>query len=416
MEKIVTQPISGNNSKKNKFIYIIIWLITAIAFAGIFYSYSEVDEPKESFVLLVEWNGIVNTKPLNQNEKLSLAVGDIIKTYWESTLAIIEWWDGSVTRMWWNSTIEVKDLFISADKNDIQIAFELTRWKTWSNVISFLGENSFFKQDFRDETASVRGTIFSVNLDNEYLFVSDHEVSVSSSEWSSYTIKTNQALSLRNFSLVDLQEYIKDFKDKTWDEINKWFDNELLKSLKAQLEQNVIDLTQANDVVKGIKNLSASEKLKEYRALLTQYQSIKFIDASEKELFNKKIEIQKLLIQFSNQENKQALVRSSLYDLEDAIENKSISAFNKLLPMLDENKAILANLDLDSLTQKITSSNILNTLSDEQLFNIDNIFQDNDFNIEGLKDTWVEILKWTQDLTEWVQDILKKKAWNLFNK
>jgi uncharacterized protein YaaW (UPF0174 family) len=46
-------------------------------------------------------------------------------------------------------------------------------------------------------------------------------------------------MSLKTFSLLDLQEFLSKLKDKTWEEINKNFDKELLSNLQTSITNNL---------------------------------------------------------------------------------------------------------------------------------------------------------------------------------
>lgn len=391
--------------KKNNFIRFIILAIISISGLGIYLSYSQVEGPKISFVLLVEGNGILNGEQLKNNDKQALDIGDIIKTYGETTLAIIEWWDGSVTRMGGNSTIVIENLFVSSDKNNIQIAFDLQRGKTWSNVISFLGENSFFKQKFQDETASVRGTVFSVNLDEAYLFVSSHAVNVIDSEGKNYVIEENSALSLNDFSLISFVEYIKNFKESAWDELNKKLDTEFLETLKRELTKNLNTVSKATDIRWKITELSETQKAAEYKRLVSEYQKIKFIDGSEWILFEQKLKIQENLILLATPSDKKALVQNSFYDFKDALKQKSNLGLEKLIPIINGNTSLLGELQLIDISKSLESSSFFEKISQEQLFDMNNI-----------KSRGADILNSSNTIREGLEKKFLEQTENLFNK
>ena len=72
---------------------------------------------------------------------------------------------------------------MSDDLLKINISFKLEKWKTWSNVVSFIWKESYFNQEFADTTAAVRWTIYEVNLDKDYLYVDSHEVKLTNNSW-----------------------------------------------------------------------------------------------------------------------------------------------------------------------------------------------------------------------------------------
>jgi len=123
---------------KNKFIIFIILIIVSIVWFWIINSFSDKKINRDSYVLLINWNATLNSVPLKKETRKLLTVWDTVRTIWNSALAVLEWWDGSVTRLWWNSSVKIDDLYLSDNLDTINISFELLKWKSWSTVISFL--------------------------------------------------------------------------------------------------------------------------------------------------------------------------------------------------------------------------------------------------------------------------------------
>ena len=121
---------------KNKFIIFIILIIIWIIWFWIFSSFYNKNVDRDSYVILLNWKAVLNNNILSLDEKEKLSIWDTIRTIWEDALAILEWWDWSVTRLWWDTSIEINELFVSNDLWKLNISFELINWKTWSNVIS----------------------------------------------------------------------------------------------------------------------------------------------------------------------------------------------------------------------------------------------------------------------------------------
>ena len=96
--------------------------------------------------------------------------------------------------------------------------------------MSFLGTDSYFKESFWDTVAAVRGTIFDLNLDNNYLYVHSHEVSLASADWKEVIVPENKPLDLLSFDFIKLEKFIKDFKDKAWQDLNTKFDEEYFRT------------------------------------------------------------------------------------------------------------------------------------------------------------------------------------------
>ncbi len=167
---------------KNKFIIFFIFIFLWIVLTSIITAFLNKKNNTDSYVVLIKWSATLNSELLKVDSKEKLSIWDTVRTIWENALAVLEWWDGSVTRIWWNSSVKVEELYVSSDIWTINIGFKLLSWKSWSNVVSFLWEDSYFKEYFRDSEAAARGTVFSLDLNNNYLQVIDHRVTINTLE------------------------------------------------------------------------------------------------------------------------------------------------------------------------------------------------------------------------------------------
>lgn len=164
------------------------------------------------------------------SSKEILKAWDIVSTIWAWSLGIIEWWDNSITRIWWNSKLEIKEADIKTDLSSIKINFKLIEWKSWSNVVSMFDSNSYFNEEFQDVIAGVRWTVFEVNLDNNYVYVKDHQVEINN-------IKTNesQTLNAGEYFSLDILKIIKDLdskaRDALWQNLNENIDRDYIISM-----------------------------------------------------------------------------------------------------------------------------------------------------------------------------------------
>ena len=75
---------------------------------------------------------------------------------------------------------KINEMKAKSISENIQIDFSLEQGKSWSNVIRYLYDTSYFHERFNDETAlaTVRGTVFEINLDDQYVHTVDHSISV----------------------------------------------------------------------------------------------------------------------------------------------------------------------------------------------------------------------------------------------
>ncbi len=331
---------------KNKFIIFIILIIIWIIWFWIFSSFYNKNVDRDSYVILLNWKAVLNNNILSLDEKEKLSIWDTIRTIWEDALAILEWWDWSVTRLWWDTSIEINELFVSNDLWKLNISFELINWKTWSNVISFLWEDSYFKEYFRDSEAAVRWTIFNVDLDNDYLYVLDHKLNLKTDTWEVIVVDEQQPINLKTFSFIELAEFLNNFKDKAWENLNNNFDSAFFDTLKSRANEDLNNLINLRniDINWVINDSEAREEL--YNELLTEYQKINFIKVDDGELFEAKLEIKEQLVKLANAREKAILLENTLYDFKDIIDSKDYSELDKILPILSDNKDLLDSLNL----------------------------------------------------------------------
>ncbi len=115
---------------------------------------------------------------VQENSTGSIFVGDKIRTL-DST-ATVFWPDGSITRLGEKSSITINEMQAQTANENIRIDFSLESGKSWSNVIKYMFGESHFHERFNNDTslAAVRGTIFEINLDRNYIHTIDHAVSI----------------------------------------------------------------------------------------------------------------------------------------------------------------------------------------------------------------------------------------------
>lgn len=355
---------------KNKFILGVIWFIICIVVSQVFIAYSYRSIDTNSYLVLLKGKGVLNKVQLEKDKKTTLHSGDIIQVIWKSSLAVIEWWDGSLTRLWGNTKIKIDQNKISRDYTDINISFELIAWKTWSNIVSFIWKDSSFTQSFNGMEAWVRGTVFDVDLTNDFLHVSDHQVALKDAEWKTTIIEEWKSLQLSQFLLLDVQEFINNFQDNTWVDLNNAFDTEYLGILKNKLESTkdsknpflfimewfspkyriLYELDTSDNyasIEELIMDISETKKEKVYTAVLSKYQSMNFIQATDYVFYKRKMFYKKALISLSdNTEVKEQLIRSTVYDLQDIIKSENLEWMKETLWVLLENKNIIDNIDV----------------------------------------------------------------------
>ena len=397
---------------KNKFIIWIIILVLLTLIIQLYISYFSNKIDTDSYISLVEWKWTLNEVLLPINDRQVLNSGDKVRTIWKESLAIIEWWDGSITRLAWDSKISIWEANVSKDYTKINISFDLISGKSWSNVVSFLWKDSYFKQSFDNVEAWVRWTVFDVDLDNNYIHVVDHQVTLTQQDGTETIISEDQPFSLETFSFISFTEFVQSVRDTAWQDINKSFDQKFILGLKESLENNfkennpftiflelfskkykiLSELEKGGNyekIEKWSAWLSAEKKAKLYEEVLSDYQSINFVDADDAELYDKKTLYKRtMLLLAQDTEEKEMLLRSTLLDLEEIIKSRDFSNIWDTLSIVTENKDVLKNID------------IKNIISTEDLIpeSLQNILWDNFDDIKSLLNIDIKVTDLTPDI------------------
>ena len=354
---------------KNKFIFWILFLILLILWKESYSFYSIRDT--NSYVSLINWAGFLDTKNLKIKTREKLKVWNTVKTIWEESLAVIEWWDNSITRLWWNTEIVIKENYIASDLSKIQISLNLIKWKTWNNLVSLFWKESYFKQYVDDVEAATRGTVFEINKDKDYIYVENHEINLkNTTTWKEVLLSKDKPMSLKTFSLLDLQEFLSKLKDKTWEEINKNFDKELLSNLQTSITNNlqknnpiniilwifskkyaVLNAINSFDNIDTIKTqiskLNEKDKKYVYDKVFAKYQTFNFLSPADLD-YDKKLYYKEILLSASyDEKNTESLIKNSLYDINDMISTNNLDKLKESINVLVNNKDKIKNLNID---------------------------------------------------------------------
>lgn len=412
---------------KNKFIFSIIFLITFIIWFETYSFYSIRDT--KSYITLTDWKWFIDEKELIIKEREVVSVWNIIKTVWDQSIAVIEWWDSSITRLWWNTEVEIKENNISSDLSKIQISLNLIKWKTRNNLVSIFWKESYFKHYVNDIEAWVRWTTFEINKEKDYVYVENHEIKLINTKTSKeVTLSKEKPMKLSTFTLLELQEFLLKIKDKTWQEINKKMDKELISSLKDWLtkqlkENNPIDFILSiffqkysvlydingfkdiENVKNKINKLNDSEKKYIYDKVFSRYQSINFL-TPEDENYDKKLYYKEILLATSyDEKNTESLIKNSLYDINDIVSSNNLSKLKDSIDFLVNNKDQIDKLNID-FNKYVDTSKIPDSLKDSMIKSLEplkEIFK-NTPDLENILDFWEKI----KDKAWWLIDSIKQ--------
>jgi len=330
---------------RNKFIILVFVLIGLIVFVWIYKSFFANSIDRNTYAILIEGKWSINEEMMIKDLKEELEVWDVVKSVWENSLVVIEWWDWSVTRLWEDSSIQVNELYVDKDLLQINLSFELLSWKSWSNVINFMWSKSYFKESFRDIEAWVRWTVFNVDLDNEYISVIKHKITLIWDGLKETTINESEPFSLKTLTFIKIVEFIKNIKDSDFEQLNVKFDKDLLEWLKNKIHENLDGF--ADLASEQFEALSDENREKLYNTLLSKYQELNFVDSGDEELFAKKIEYKEALISLAWDDEKVNLIENIIYDFKDSIKSKNYWNLDSILPILNENKEIIDNINVD---------------------------------------------------------------------
>lgn len=192
------------------------------------------------YLLVTRWSALIKRDTvitLKQNEKSDLIANDKIRTFNESN-ATIFWPDWSITRLWSMTSIEINELEASENLSNVKIKFNIEQWKTWSNIIKFINTDSYFVEtyDFGNYAATVRWTVFEMNLENNYLHAVSHDIDV-------IDTKTQESFNIPEWlarNLFDLNSLVPEIIfDKQWINENLEFDKQYIQELTNKWKEKI---------------------------------------------------------------------------------------------------------------------------------------------------------------------------------
>jgi len=408
---------------KNKFILIVISIIIFIIWIEIYKIFLVENIDRNSYITLIEWKWLLNNKDLILEKKEKLKALDKIKTIWENSLAIIKWWDWSITRLWGNSILVVKENKVDQNLLNIKISFKLEKWKSWSDVISFIWEDSYFHQSFADTTAAVRWTIYEVNLEKDYIYVESHEVELTKKTWEKKIIPEKKPFIISKFSFEEILKFLKKYKDKTWQELNKNLDKKFYLELKQKFDKISSQILKQNkklqEKINNIWNLTEKQKQDLQKQLLKNYQKLNFISVNDIENYKNKLNLKQDLIKISDWKTKENLVITSLYDIKNLEENKQFTLLAKNIEIIWKNISTLKNSNIDlnnyldinilkniEIPEWLKDSFYKNFENIKNNLNLKNLNMDNNL-INSLKNSTNQSINWVKENLENIKNLIK---------
>jgi len=416
---------------KNKILLLLIGAIFVLFGLQIYFLANSYSRDTSSYVILLEGSGTLISKGqttwLTIGESYRITAGDNIKTG-PNSLAVIEWWDKSITRLWSWGSLTVQEENISTDLEKIQISFSLFKGKTWSNVIPVLSGDSYFKQEVSWVTAAVRGTVFEVDTETGYIFAHKHEVSVTNNNQEVFTLTSKNAYALKTSSLIDNLQEIQNFLDAQFAAVNKKLDREYMIKLKLDFIDflnrsplNFVEWLRTQwQIADLLKDGNAKEKLQEFlndihspekkeevlAYLKTLTQMVNFSGADD-ELYGIKMMLKDTTIEYSSDTNYvSSLLASVWYDLQDILNLKNISE-TALADTLDIIKNQMNDFDMNQFIRDDTITDFLANFTDADTSRIVEEFKKS-FNLNFITLDFQAFQQDTKNLIQYIKDFIQQ--------
>lgn len=180
-------------------------------------------------------------------------------------------------------------------------------------------------------------------------------------------------------------------EDKAWSTLNSGLDQEYINTLKNQLSKNIQENTfftflldfispkyrilrdlaageQYENIQKQIKKIDSKKKEPVYKAVLSEYQKMNFVDVKDYDFYKRKLLYKKALIDLaSNDEDIKRLLNTTSYDFKDIAKQKLTQGLEETMKFIDtsskllpENSFELPEVHLDYLPDDMTQSLLKN--------------------------------------------------------
>ncbi|MBC7503707.1 FecR domain-containing protein [Candidatus Gracilibacteria bacterium] len=170
-------------------IILIVISIVVIAFTMTTYRYYRAihsDDPIDPYIQVEQGNVTISRGKLAIDmtipDSYEIQEGDIIFTRADSQ-SVITWPDHSTTRLGPSSQLIIERMRVAADYSRIELVASLESGKVWSNIVRTLYPDSRIEFNIPKygTVAGVRGTVFEINIDNNYIHSVTHSVTLQNS-------------------------------------------------------------------------------------------------------------------------------------------------------------------------------------------------------------------------------------------
>ncbi|MDD2486988.1 MAG: FecR domain-containing protein [Candidatus Gracilibacteria bacterium] len=388
------------------------------------------------YILITDGNAIIKRDKIikiTKGNKEDIFKGDKIRTLTKST-ATIFWSDGSITRLGEKTSINITDLHFKKETSTSNIKFDIEGGKSWSNIVRYLDSKSSFTETYDNErlAATVRGTVFEINIDRNYVHAVDHSIVIKdNSNNKDYEIpegKIRKGLggldfltdkSLENAwvnwnrkeDFIYVNKLITDWRKKIGSSIS---DIKLKQSIDDLLDGKTDNLKE----VKGILNNSFNSENKQElnRFFVNLYQNVNSMP-NDSSTIMLKANLRNEIIDSAKEEDKQEYIkdflRLNMYDYIDSVNNNFSSSEQKLKGYINSYtertldkeyiRSLLKNFDEDSLKK-------INTIFDKINGPVKDIIKE--IQDSALHNSPMENIKAINDKVEKTKDAINEKVDN----
>ena len=182
------------------------------------------------------------TISLSEHEKYSLKEKDTIITQ-EKSEATLFWPDRSTTQLGAETTFAINKMQVAEDYSKIELEATLMQGKMYTDMIRTLypGSRMSVRVPEHNIVAGVRGTVFSLNLTENYIHSIDHAVMLENNFFQSSLLLPGEIASASNI----FEKLGREVLDQIWEDAMT-LKNEAYKSVRADEMENAWKILAGN--------------------------------------------------------------------------------------------------------------------------------------------------------------------------
>lgn len=182
------------------------------------------------------------TISLSEHEKYSLKEKDTIITQ-EKSEATLFWPDRSTTQLGAETTFAINKMQVAEDYSKIELEATLMQGKIYTDMIRTLypGSRMSVRVPEHNIVAGVRGTVFSLNLTENYIHSIDHAVMLENNFFQSSLLLPGEIASASNI----FEKLGREVLDQIWEDAMT-LKNEAYKSVRADEMENAWKILAGN--------------------------------------------------------------------------------------------------------------------------------------------------------------------------